>query len=165
MVTGNFAAHHLEPDPLSPDAFRFYFRERSASNERSLVQLHDPSQARLIESRCSIHIVSIQQQTGLEAERIAGAQSRGQQPEGFSCMYDRVPKCLGLSGREVDFKSIFSGISRAGYPRFNSGDVSLLKVKWRDAAQRRVRKGLKNCFRSRALHGEKSGLVADVIYL
>ena len=82
-----------------------------AADEVVSAQLRAPAKRRLERSGGLIHVVSVQVEAGLQAQRVTGTQPDGGNAVGLARRQDRRPDRSRFSGGDEDLEAVLAGIS------------------------------------------------------
>ena len=154
-LAGNAAVHRHKP--ASAHA-RAPVKQTLPADKLRLVQLHKHVQPRLQWRDVRGQLVPVQGHRGFHAQRVARAQSAGNQPEGLPGLQKRVPQLRGLLRLQVDFKAVLAGVAGAGYQRVRLRLKAVIPLRKRPFRLRRAQ----NLLRRGALQRDLRHAVRNV---
>src|SRR6185437_12746154 len=106
------ATVELESDELAVDAARQHRLERLPADEaaRARLERHRPAEARFEGMRTRVHVMAVQIESRLEAQRIARPETAGHDPERIQSL----PDVLRLRGGQHHLEAVLARVARAG---------------------------------------------------
>ena len=137
--------------------------QRFAPDEIALVHLDDPAQVRFPRRDGRVNLVIVESHGGLQAQRVARAQTARLDSELGARREDLLPDTRSVGGRKINLKAVLAGVAGPGDPRRRAAHHAIDKMVVANGRERNRRQLLQSIERARTLHG-KLGIARSGIF-
>src|SRR5437762_738671 len=141
-MTGDVARFGLESDQSPPWTLRLDLLKGFPANEVALVELHRPTEPRLIGVDRLVHIVAPQSQRRLESRRIASAETRWKHARFLAALENGIPGVTDTVTADEQLEAVLPGVPRPGDEGVDARHVAVPETEVGDRVESLARQEL-----------------------
>src|ERR1700730_11888635 len=110
-VAGDRPALELDPDESPRGMLGIQPGQGGAADEVALLELDRPAERAAVWVGVVVHVLTVEAQPRLEAQRVASAEAAGGQAVGGSCLEERVPEARGIGRVDVELEAVLTRVA------------------------------------------------------
>src|ERR1017187_3550193 len=97
-------------------------------DEISLLELHSPAERAAVRVGGVVHVLAVEPEPRLEAERVTRAQPARDQALRSSRLEERIPEPWGVGGIDIELEAVLAGVSGSRHGGLHAGHLAVPAV-------------------------------------